>query len=327
MPRVSIITALYNHGRYVAQAIESVLAQTYRDWEHILWDDGSADESLQIARRYETKFPDRIRVFTHPGGANLGQEATRNAAIAKASGQLLCLLDSDDLYEPRKLELLAAKMDDPKVGLAYGKAEFLSGSSGRRFPSGVRVHPEGSVFDSLAAENFICAGATLFRRECLERGGIRFDSTLKTCGEYPVWLAIARDWKVAAVPEVVACWRSHDENLGSKLPLRAKEELVLLFERLVADPAYSAHGEALQRGLTRKRYDYANALYQNLSLATSRRELWRVLQSNWTSPSIRLKAAALWAMAGLGRPPNRLLSRAKHRFWQLRMSRPEGRKC
>ena len=83
MARVSIITALYNHEKYVGQAIESVLAQTYGDWEHIIWDDGSSDGSLKVAERYAARDA-RVKVFAHPGGANRGQENTRNAALEKA---------------------------------------------------------------------------------------------------------------------------------------------------------------------------------------------------------------------------------------------------
>ncbi len=317
MARVSVIAALYNHEKYVAEAIESVLKQTFTDWELILWDDGSTDASLAITQDYANRHADRIRVFTHPGNANRGQENTRNAALEKATGEFISLLDTDDFYHPRKLELLVPQMPNEEVGLAYGKAEFVLEPGGRKIPSGIRHEPAGSVFDALVLENFICAGATLFRRSLVERG-FRFDPTFKTCGEYPLWLEIARDWKFAHVPQVVAYWRSHGENLGTKLSLAAKAELVALRERMIADPVYAGHAKALLSALTQSRYDYAAELYNALDLAGARREALRVLTDGVGGPALLAKSAVLFGAASLGVQPNRVLTKLKRAVWEMR---------
>lgn len=317
MPRVSVIAALYNHERYVSEAIESVLKQTFTDWELILWDDGSTDGSLAIAEGYGKRHADRIRVFTHAGHANRGQENTRNAALEKATGEFISLLDTDDFYHPRKLELLVPRMADEEVGLAYGKAEFVLEPDGRKIPSGIRHEPEGNVFDALALENFICAGATLFRRNLVE-GEFRFDPSFKTCGEYPLWLEIARDWKFAHVPSVVAYWRSHAANLGAKLAIQAKAELVALRERMVADVRYAGHERALLAALAKSRYDYAAELYNALDLAGARRESLRAFAFGGVSPSHRLKAALLYGAASMGKRTNRVLSKLKRLAWEAR---------
>jgi glycosyltransferase involved in cell wall biosynthesis len=316
MPRVSIITALYNHEKYVAAAIESVRAQTYPDWELLVWDDGSRDRSLEIAREAASRDP-RVRVFTHPGGANRGQEATRNAALEKATGQLIALLDSDDLYKPRKLELLVPRFERPGVGLAYGTAEHLLERTGERQPSGVRRHPEGRVLDDLIHENFLAANAVLFRRECLGKER-RFDSSFRTIGEYPLWLAIARDWDFARVPEVVSTWRDHGENLGTRLALAGKQELVALFERLLGDHAWEEHAGPLRRALARRRYDYAAELYAQLELKGARKAGLAVARDPAAGSLLRVKGAVLAALSFLGRAPNARLARAKRALWELR---------
>src|SRR4051812_3771803 len=106
MAKVSIITALYNHESYVGAAIESVLAQTFGDWELIVWDDGSSDRSLAVAQKYAEQDPIRVKIHTHPANANRGQENTRNEALKICSGEFVGLLDSDDVYHPQKLEWL-----------------------------------------------------------------------------------------------------------------------------------------------------------------------------------------------------------------------------
>src|SRR5262245_39872039 len=138
MPRVAVLTALYNHEAFVGRAIESVLAQTYRDWELILWDDGSSDRSLAIAQEYAENHGDRLRVFTHSNGANRGQEETRNAALRETAAEYFCLLDSDDFYHPSKLENLVPLLDAKDVGLAYGETIHVESATGKEFPSQAR---------------------------------------------------------------------------------------------------------------------------------------------------------------------------------------------
>ncbi|MBI3555984.1 MAG: glycosyltransferase [Deltaproteobacteria bacterium] len=317
MPRVSVITALYNHERYLAAAIESVLAQTYCDFEHLIWDDGSTDGSLKIARQFEARHPDKVKVFTHSGGANRGQERTRNAALEKAQGELICLLDSDDFYYPRKLELLVPCFGNHKVGLAYGRAEFVREIGAQAIPLASLNAPDGRVFDQLVADNFICAGATLFRRQCIE-SGLRFDPAFKTIGEYPLWLKIARDWELASTTETVAAWRNHGGNLGTKLALKGKAELVELCERLVVDEQYAEHREAIGRALVRRRYDYASELYQALNLSEARQLYLALLTDPGVGALIRAKSAVLGALTLLGPAASGTIGRAKRRVWEWR---------
>ena len=113
---VSIITPLYNGERFVGQTIESVLAQTYTDWEMIIINDGSKDNSLAVAESYAAKDP-RIKVFSQPNG---GSAAARNNGIRRAAGRYLALLDADDLWEPAFLEMQFALMHEKKCQLVYG---------------------------------------------------------------------------------------------------------------------------------------------------------------------------------------------------------------
>lgn len=319
MSRVSIITALFNHEKYVAQAIESVLAQTYADWELILWDDGSADGSARIAEGYAAR-DKRIKVYRHPGGANRGQENTRNAALARASGELICLLDSDDLYYPRKLELLLPCFDRAQVGLSYGSFDVLIESTGKRVPSGIGQQPSGRVFGELAIDNFIGANATMFRRACLERG-MRFDPEFRTTGEYPLWLKIARDWELTHVGQVVATWRDHGANLGTKLALQAKREQVRLFDRLVADHEYAAYARELEQALAKRHYDLAAVLYARLDLKETKGECLATIRARGATPTLRAKAAVLLGLASLPPFATARVAGFKQRLWRWRHGR------
>ena len=113
---VSIITPLYNCERFIEQTIESVLAQTYPQWEMIIINDGSTDGGLTIAEEY-ARADSRIQVFSQPNG---GSAAARNNGIRRAKGRYIALLDADDLWEPVFLEKQLALLDEKKCQLVYG---------------------------------------------------------------------------------------------------------------------------------------------------------------------------------------------------------------
>ena len=113
---VSIITPLYNGERFLSQTIESVLAQTYPDWEMLIINDGSTDRSLEIAQEYAEKDP-RIQVLSQP---NAGSAAARNNGIRRAEGRYIALLDADDLWEPDFLESQLQLLREKQCQLVYG---------------------------------------------------------------------------------------------------------------------------------------------------------------------------------------------------------------
>lgn len=121
-PRVTAIIIVYDGAAFLAEAIDSVLAQTFGDWELLIVDDGSRDASLEIATAYVEGYPDRIRSLRHPDHGNHGMSATRNLGIAAARGHYIAFLDSDDIWLPGKLEEQLAVMDArPSLGMIYGR--------------------------------------------------------------------------------------------------------------------------------------------------------------------------------------------------------------
>lgn len=110
-PRVSAIIIFLNGERFIAEAIESVIAQTFADWELILVDDGTTDGATAIAQRYAAEHPGRIRYIEHPGHENRGMSASRNAGIRAARGEFVAFVDADDIWLPRRLEVHVAVLD------------------------------------------------------------------------------------------------------------------------------------------------------------------------------------------------------------------------
>lgn len=132
-PRVSVIMPFLNAGRFIREAIESVLAQTLSEWELILVNDGSSDESAAIAASFAERHGDRIFLLQHSGGENRGIGASRNLGMANARGAYLCMLDADDVYEPRRLERHVNCLDrDPALDVVLSADLYWYSWSGDR---------------------------------------------------------------------------------------------------------------------------------------------------------------------------------------------------
>ncbi len=124
MVRVSVVCTYFNSVSFLAESIESVLGQSFSDWELLLVDDGSTDGSHAIAKRYADRYPDRIVRFQHAGRRNRGISSSRNLGIRHAQGELVALIDSDDIWLPDMLRKQVANLDrHPEAVMAFAAAE------------------------------------------------------------------------------------------------------------------------------------------------------------------------------------------------------------
>jgi glycosyltransferase involved in cell wall biosynthesis len=120
---ISIITPFFNAEKFIQEAIESVFAQTYSNWELLLIDDGSTDGSSKIARQYAERYPEKVRYLEHEEHKNRGASASRNVGINKSNGEYIAFLDADDVWLPKKLEEQIQIMNAyPEVAMVYGPA-------------------------------------------------------------------------------------------------------------------------------------------------------------------------------------------------------------
>ena len=132
-PKVSVVCIFWNEEKFLAEAIESVLAQDFDDYELLLVDDGSTDASSNIAQSYVAAHPDRLSYLEHPEHVNRGMSATRNLGLAHALGEYVAMLDGDDVWPPGKLSEQAAILDaNPDVGMVSGGlTEWFSWNGGK----------------------------------------------------------------------------------------------------------------------------------------------------------------------------------------------------
>ncbi len=217
-PLVSVIMNCYNCDSYLKEAIDSVYAQTYKNWEIIFWDNASTDKSAEVALLYG----DKLRYFHSDKNKTLG--CARKLATEEARGKYLAFLDCDDLWCNDKLEKQISIFEENKdeLGIVYGRSEIfydnLDSGRGYVFKKGERL-PEGMVFEDLIKENFIqLPSAVVDKSKFFACGG--FPPHLECAEDYWIFICLAHDYPVAAVQEVCCKYRIHSNNLSKSISIR-----------------------------------------------------------------------------------------------------------
>ena len=205
-PKVSVVIPVYNRERYLAEAIDSVLAQTLTDFELLVVDDGSSDRSLEVAESYRDP---RIRVVRHE--RNRGMSAARNTGIAEARGRYLAFLDSDDMAYPNRLALQAAFLDrHPDIAAVGAWIDWMDASG---HPLG-RVKRKAVAWDDIAAQSLFRPGiqdaAAMARTDILRR--FPHDERYRIGADFDLWVRIAAAHKLANLPRVLVRCREHEQR-------------------------------------------------------------------------------------------------------------------
>ena len=188
-PDITVAIPAYNVGRYLAATIDSLLAQTLTNWEAIVVDDGSTDETLEIAQSYAESDP-RIRVIWQE---NQGVSAARNRALDEAKGRAFALLDGDDLWAPEKLERQLNCLEGQGVDMvftAYTHCDPEGTSLPFRYQGPVGTYSGKEFFRLCYSNFFVLPSAVMLRTETLQRFG-GFDPAIMACEDWELWLRLA----------------------------------------------------------------------------------------------------------------------------------------
>lgn len=218
-PRVSVLIPSYNHGRFLGACLDSLRSQTFTDWEAILVDDGSSDDSIAVAQSYGDP---RLSIDQNP--TNLGTYGTLARALGLSKAPLIAVLNSDDLWDRKKLELQVESLDsNPQISICY--------TLGRRIDFEGRINHEDvhapwptdlvqETLPFLLSENRVLASSVVYRREA-----VRFDSSLRFSGDWVSLLKPAWQSPFACVPQNLTQWRMHASNTFVRSPGQIAEEI------------------------------------------------------------------------------------------------------
>lgn len=216
-PTVSVIIPTHNRRDLICETIQSVLNQTFEDFEILVVDNGSTDDTQQIVCAMGDS---RIRYIYQENTG--GPAGPRNTGIRNAWGKYIAFLDSDDLWLPHKLALQVEVLDrDLDIGLVFARHQpFGDGMvEADPWPSSISEARPGKIFKSLFLSwNFIPCLTVVTRREVLERiGGFDEEPALKTIEDLDLWLRIAHTYNIQCIHEVVSKYRLHRSNLKDNL--------------------------------------------------------------------------------------------------------------
>jgi glycosyltransferase involved in cell wall biosynthesis len=195
-PLVSIIIPNYNHAQYVGAAIRSVLAQEYRNFEIIVVDDGSTDNSRDVI----TQFGDQVNYIYQK---NAGLSAARNTGIKASQGLLIAVLDADDMYESDFLStLVPALQENSDADGVYCGYQFVDHQNNLLPQIEARPIGHDKLYDALLDGNFFVPESIFLRRTVYDHVGL-FDETLRACEDWDVWLRVTKKYKIIHSPNIL----------------------------------------------------------------------------------------------------------------------------
>lgn len=205
MPVVSVIMPVYNASRYLSDAIKSILNQNFKDFEFIIIDDDSSDNSAEIVNRYQDN-----RIILVRNSRNLGVARTLNKGIELAKGKYIVRMDADDISAPRRLERQVRFMDtNPHIGISGGWVRLFGNGCSviARVPQDSQEIAAYMVF-----ENPLWHMTVIMRKDLIEKYNLRYDPSFTRSEDYDLWTKAAQYFSIANIPKVIVKVREHSNS-------------------------------------------------------------------------------------------------------------------
>ncbi len=234
--KVSVIMPSYNKAPYIGRSIESVINQTFADWELIIVDDASTDNSMEVIAGYGDG---RMKVLRNE--KNMGIAYTRNRALSTAAGEYIAVLDADDISPDYRFEHEVDFLEKRKdISVVYGGCQEIDADDkhGKLYISA--FHNPSFVKANLLVRDVIPNGSAMYRKHFAEKHNIRYREEFMGMDDYLFWIECAACGRIAGVPETMLYWRNLSDNATAR---SVKEENGTKREKKYCE----IHGEALRR--------------------------------------------------------------------------------
>lgn len=268
----------YNSARFLREAIDSVLSQTYLNWELICFDNNSNDSTQLIIRSYDD---DRIKYFRSDNYLTLS--TARNKAIGNCSGTFIAFLDSDDIWISNKLEkqveLLVA---NPLLGLVYSDVTYFNWETSKEMRLyHTRTKYVGDCFREMITDYFLCISSCIIRSQIVRSNHIKFNDSLEVCEDYDYFLRIALESPIDLVPEVLTKYRLHNGSLTyNKRILFIEEKSFLLKKYLLIEKVRTKYSDAIYKSIENNIFDHVKLLLTESKYSEARMVLLDCRKSN-----------------------------------------------
>jgi glycosyltransferase involved in cell wall biosynthesis len=217
MPLISVVIPIYNGEETIQETLKSVFDQTFQDFEVIVINDGSRDNSLKVLQEVSES---RLTVYSYP---NSGQAASRNRGISHSNGKYIAFLDADDLWTPDKLDAqLKALQNHPKAALAYSWTDYID-EVGNFLQHGRHITANGNIYEDILVNNFIENGSNpLVDCKVFSEVG-NFDEKLPPAEDWEMWIRIASCYEFVAVPKAQVLYRVTINSSSANIPKQEKQ--------------------------------------------------------------------------------------------------------
>ena len=209
-PLVSIIMNCYNGEKYLRESLNSVLKQTYKNWEIIFWDNQSNDKSAKIFKDYKD---DRFKYYCADSHIEILYKA-KNYALKKANGEFIAFLDVDDWWLPEKLEKQIPLFDDPDVGMVYGNVWLFFEKKNKKKLYKKGILPAGKILNELLNDYVIGSPTYVIRKKSLESLDYCFNDDFHIIGDFDINIRLSAKWKIDCTQSPIAFARRHDKNVS-----------------------------------------------------------------------------------------------------------------
>jgi glycosyltransferase involved in cell wall biosynthesis len=224
---VSIVMPVYNAERYVAQAVESILTQTFGDFEFLIVDDGSTDDSLRILRDYERR-DNRVRLISRP---NTGYVIALNEMLAMAKGEFVARMDADDISLPERIGRQVAFLREHTDVACVGTSSDRIDAKGRRIGQVRHQLNDDEVFAGLLrGDNPVLHPSVMMRADAAKGAG-GYDTSLMPAEDLDLWLRLSEVGRVSVLPDILIKYRLHSGSVSEKMQLVQMQKLREACER------------------------------------------------------------------------------------------------
>jgi len=209
VPKVSVIMNCFNGERYLKEAIDSIYAQTFEDWEILFFDNNSTDKSASIARNYDEK----LKYYYSEETISLGH--ARKKALEMVSGEWIGFLDTDDVWDPDNLQTQLSLIDGSKYVLSYaGIREFSE--TRKVIRESIPLHDSGDIFEDLLLQFDINMVTPLIRRQAIIEHQLSFDPIITASEEYNLFMRLAAKGPVCSIKKILGAYRISANSLTNR---------------------------------------------------------------------------------------------------------------
>lgn len=273
MPLISVIIPAFNSEKTIQETIESVLQQTFSDFELIVINDGSTDATLEVVTSIKD---DRVKVFSYP---NAGVAVSRNRGVSHSIGEFVSFLDADDLWTADKLEAqLKALQENPQAAVAYSWLDAID-ESGNFLREGTRITENGDIYAKLFLTPFVSSGSNgLIRKQAfIEIGG--FDESLAASQDYDFYLRLAARYHFVAIPKTQILYRILSGSMSTNIR-RLEATSLLVRERAFKESPQPLPPEFKQYSIGNFYKDFT---FKLLNMPPQRERGWQAARLLWNA--------------------------------------------